>query len=90
MIKVFCTCGYELKFESVNINSGNELYVTVDRCEWCQKAAQPTLAVDGAGVCRQVKHVFIEGVCAGCGAVETRPPLKRNPLGGSPANIEEI
>lgn len=39
-------------------------------------SAQPTLAPDGAGVCRVVKHFFVDGVCAECGASEIRPAGK--------------
>lgn len=40
------------------------------------RAAEHTLAVDGATVCRVVNHVFVDGVCAGCGVAETRPTTK--------------
>ncbi len=39
-------------------------------------SAQHTLAPDGAGVCRVVKHVYVDGVCAECGASEIRPAGK--------------
>lgn len=40
------------------------------------RAAQPTLAPDGAGVCREVPHFYVEGICANCGSVQPRPAGK--------------
>lgn len=35
-------------------------------------AAEQPRALDGASVCRQISHLYIDGVCAECGSPE--PP----------------
>ena len=39
-------------------------------------AVEHSLHADGAAVCRVISHVFVDGVCAECGASEIRPAGK--------------
>lgn len=56
------------------------LYLCCDcgvRYDWVvafDDAVEHTLAPDGAGVCRIVKHFYVDGVCAECGSPE--PPRR--------------
>lgn len=66
----------ELQFEADN---GKYVHINITRAgvnellDFLLKEICPTpLAMDGATVCRQIRHLYIDGVCAECGSPE--PP----------------
>ncbi len=50
---------------------GYDFVLSVEPCKKCWLTKR---AADGAGVCRVVKHFYIDGVCAQCGSPE--PPRR--------------
>ena len=64
-ISIQCVCG--VKLDGYLSDEGeNDFLVIVDNTHICP-AAEHTLAVDKAGICRVDRHVFVDGVCAQCG-----------------------
>ena len=66
----------ELQFEADN---GKYVHINITRAgvkellDFLLKEIRPTpLALDGATVCRQISHLYIDGVCTECGSPE--PP----------------
>ena len=66
----------ELQFEADN---GKYVHINITRAgvkellDFLLKEIRPTpLALDGSTVCRQISHLYIDGVCAECGSPE--PP----------------
>lgn len=64
-ISIVCVCGAKLD-GYLSDEGERDFVVIVDNNHICP-AAQHTLAVDEAGVCRVDRHVFVDGVCAQCG-----------------------
>jgi len=46
-IKVFCTCGFELKAVGTHMASEGWVFIEVEKCKWCEnRAAQQSFVPD--------------------------------------------